>query len=493
MPRLPFNPDEMRGPERTEPMVPRGAPDDAIGVRDLAERIDRALRDGLPTRICVVGEISGFTDRTHWYFSLKDEEAVVSCVMFAAAARRADFAPENGQAVVARGRIEFYARQGRTQLYVERLEPLGAGDLDARFRALCAELKDLGWFDPQRKRPLPRFPRRVAIVTSRTGAALQDVLKTMATRCATVDAALVDAKVQGAAAAPGIAKALDWLSAHHETLGIDAVILTRGGGSMEDLWAFNEREVGEAVLRCAVPVVAAIGHETDTTIAELVADERASTPTQAAMRLTPDRVALAEQIDQLGARARAALARRWKEDRRFIESAPRRLALGLRHALADRRHRLERQGTRLARNRPEALYAARRSRVERLESRLRHAIGQRVAAFDPEAARRELDRSMRRLHRSRTERLDSLEREMIVVGPMHVLARGYSVTTDDAGRAVRSARDVKEGQAIETRVADGAFRSTVGESRQAPGQAPSPLPPRRRRRKASDPDQMGLF
>ena len=522
MSRLPFDPEKMRGPKPAGAKA--GMPADAIGVSELAERIDQALRGSFRERVKVFGEISGFSDRTHWYFSLKDEGAVVSCVMFASAARRAGFTPENGQAVVATGRVEFYGKQGRTQLYVEGLTPVGAGELELRYRALCDELRGLGWFDVQRKRPLPRFPRRLGVVTSRTGAALQDVLDTVRRRCPAVEVALVDVRVQGEAAAPEIARALRWLSSHHQSLAIDAVILTRGGGSMEDLWAFNERAVAQAVLECAIPVVAAIGHETDTTIAELVADERAATPTQAAMRLTPDRVSLHEQLDQLGARLRAVLGRQVRHDRsrveglarraffadprsvvvagaRSLEATARRLGQALRHQVSRDRVRLERAGTRLARNRPEAVFSTRRARVERAEHRLGHSMRVRLAAFDPEEAGVELRRATERLLRSQGERLDALERELIVVGPQHVLARGYSVTTDAHGRAIRSARDVRSGQVVDTRVSDGSFRSTVGDGAASgagegePDRAP--LPPRRRPRgrgrRADDPDQLGLF
>ncbi|MEO1130194.1 MAG: exodeoxyribonuclease VII large subunit, partial [Planctomycetota bacterium] len=180
MARLPFNPKKMAGPPSRDAPDSSGHPGDTPwSVRDLATHIGRALQSGLPTRVRVVGEVSNPNNRSHWYFSLKDEDAVVSCVMFASDARRSPAEPEPGQRVLATGRIDFYARQGRTQLYVEKLELLGAGALEAQFRALCEELRGLGWFDAERKRPLPPFPRRVCVITSRTGAALQDVLDTM--------------------------------------------------------------------------------------------------------------------------------------------------------------------------------------------------------------------------------------------------------------------------------------------------------------------------
>jgi len=324
--------------------------------------------------------------------------------------------------------------------------------------------------------------------------------------------------VQGDGATGQITRALRRLSRDHETLGVDAIILTRGGGSLEDLWAFNEREVAQAVLECAIPVVAAIGHETDTTIAELVADERCATPTQAAMRLTPDATALGEQVDQLARRMTVLVGRQLRQDRIRVENAARRPLFAdpqslvlrarrtserakadslrvLRHHLGAARLRLERNARRLGMHRPEAVYAARRSLLREETRRLERALAGRMRAFEPEAARVRLGGAMRALLDRLGERVDALERELIVVGPANVLARGYSVTTRADGAVVRSTSDARAGEVIETRVADGSFRSTVGEGAQsAPRGEPAKLPPRRRRpRRAPDPDQMGLF
>ncbi|TVQ59231.1 MAG: exodeoxyribonuclease VII large subunit [Phycisphaerales bacterium] len=478
-----FDPSKMAA----QPGAPAPAASDVpISITRLAALIDGALRAGVPAPVRVRGEVSGFNDRTHWWFNLKDEDAVVSCVMFASAAKRAGFVPENGQEVVARGRIEHYAKQGKTQLYIDKMEPAGAGALEMRFRALCEEIRSLGWFDVERKRPPAWFPRRVAVVTSRTGAALQDVLDTMRKRCPGVGVVLVDVMVQGAHAAPQIAAAIRRVSDEHERLGVDTMIVTRGGGSMEDLWAFNERVVAEAIVRSAVPVVAAIGHETDTTIAELVADERCATPTQAAMRCTPDRTALAQQVDQHARRLRAAL----------------------RSGVNARRARLERASARLSRSRPEAVYAARRERVARLRTLLRDALHERARAFDADRAQERLDRALRDARGRAASRLDAAARTLDMVGPVNVLRRGYSVTLRADGRAVRAPGDVRQGDAIETRLATGSLRSIVAPPGSLPPETPrgpdaspgSPpasnpaRPARRRKRKPpTEPPTMDLF
>ncbi len=463
-----------------------------LTVSQLASVIDRSLRVGVPKPVRVSGEISGFRDRTHWWFDLKDENAVISCVMFQSGARKAGFVPTNGQEVVASGRVEFYEKQGKTQLYVESLKPVGVGELELRYRALCEELRGLGWFEIARKRPLPWFPRRIAVVTSRTGAALQDVLNTMNRRCPAVGAAIVDVRVQGDRAAEEVAAAVDWISREHEAMGVDAVIVTRGGGSMEDLWAFNERVVAEAIVRCSIPVVAAIGHETDTTIAELVADERCATPTQAAMRLTPDRASLDEQLIQLRrrlgtslrsglrleiARVRAIIANPvFANPRLTVARAVERVDRAeseLRRALRERIHasslRLERLASRVHAGRPEAVHSARLVKADELEARLRAA--------------------MRRTIERRADRLVGYTRELDAVGPMQVLSRGFSVTLDSNGRAVRDPAQVAAGESIDTRVLGGVIRSTVA------GARAEPLTTRTKRRpRTDDPaDQMDLF
>ena len=519
MGRLPFDPDKMVGPARPDAGAER---DRAVSVSDLARLISGALAESMPRRVRVRGEISGFNDRTHWYFSLKDESAVVSCVMFASAAAKAGFRPEHGAAVLAEGRVEFYAKQGRTQLYVDRLEPVGEGALEARFRALCDELRAAGWFDAERKRPVPAFPRRVAVLTSRTSAAWQDVLDTARRRCPAVELALVDVLVQGEGAAPGIASALGWVGREAERLGIDALLLTRGGGSLEDLWAFNDRGLAEAIVRSPVPVVAAVGHESDTTIAELVADLRCATPTQAAMALTPDAGALAEQTEQSGRRLELLLARALERASQRLDAAARRPAFadptrlvsvprerlagsaragraGLRHRLDRARLRLERAGAGLARARPEAVFAARAAALGTLEHALARSMRARLRAFDADHAKRRLARAARSSVEARAERLDALQRELIVIGPAHVLSRGYSVTTDADGRVVRSTGDAAPGQRVRTLVADGTFESVVeGDAPGAPVTGtPAPAPPRTRRRRkprpGDDPGQMGLF
>ncbi len=486
-----------------------------LTVSQLSARIEGVLRDHFSASVRVVGEVTGFRDRTHWYFDIKDEAAVANCVMFQSAARRAPLVPENGMQVVVRGRVEYYAKQGRVTLVVDSLEPVGSGALDLAFRRLVEEVRELGWLDPQRKRPVPRFPRRIAVVTSRSAAALQDVLVTMKARCPAVQVILADTRVQGDGAAAEIAAVIRQLSEHHEALGIDALLVTRGGGSKEDLWCFNERVVAEAIVGCAVPVVAAIGHETDVTLAELVADERCATPTQAAMRLTPETSELVRQLDSMRQRLDGYARRAVVMDRRRLETAAQRPMFrdpasivrrsaetlddaGERLAAATER-RVEVAGSdlaliaaRLERHRPASVNAARGVQLAALEHRLTAAAAASLAGTDVEGLGARLVRAANLAWSSRAARLDALERELKAVSPLRVLDRGFSVTMSADGRVVRTAGQVRPGERLTTRLADGQVESVVDGGGAAP--AARAMPPRAekpRRRAREEPDLFG--
>lgn len=462
--RLPFDPAKLQPRVRTETAAP-------LTVSQLAARIETALKQGIPDAVRVAGEVSGFRERTHWYFDLKDGTSVINCVMFASAAKRAGFTPAVGQQVVAKGRIDFYAPGGKVSFVLDSLEPAGAGALELQLRRLLEEVKALGWTDPERKRPLPFFPRRVAVVTSKSGAALQDVLVTMRRRCPAVDVLLVDARMQGEAAVPEIVGAIAHVSKHHARLGVDALLVTRGGGSMEDLWCFNDRRVAQAIVECAVPVVAAIGHETDTTIAELVADERCATPTQAAMRLTPDRDALAQQLDAEQARLRLLMARRidslgkhvallartpiFASPAEYIAGAAeqvthaeRHLTSAVRARMMNARQDVAQHAMRMERGRPTAVLAQLREKLRSAERELMRAMHARVA-------------------RDHTA-LSAVQRTLEAVSPQRVLERGYSVTLRADGRVVRKPGDVQAGDELLTRLAEGQVASRVSGSREAP-------------------------
>jgi exodeoxyribonuclease VII large subunit len=354
----------------------------------------------------------------------------------------------DGMQVVVTGRVDYYDAQGNIQLYVDMIEPVGQGALELRLRQLIEELRGLGYFDPAHKLPLPAMPTRIAVVTSRSGAALQDVINTAHRRWAGCRLYLYDVRVQGEQAAGEIAQAMQRLSKHGRKLGIEAIILTRGGGSIEDLWAFNERFVADAVYRCTLPIVAAIGHETDTTVAELVADMRCATPTQAAMTLVPDRESLEHQVHQAGQRLALMLRRR-------VEHAEHRLAAASRHALF---------------RRPQRLVELASQRLDDTARRLHTAMPRRLA--------------------SEASRLEALGRQLGAVSPTSVLERGYSYTLGPDGKLLRHAGDTRAGDRLTTVLADGRVGSVVeGEA----GGMPTPLRPRPRKRSSQNEAGPGLF
>ena len=438
-------------------------PSTPLSVTQLSELVSGVI-DGLPKKMVVRGQVSGFRTPRHWYFDLKDDNAVVSCVAWQGAASRFGLEPTDGQEVVVTVSANYWAKGGKLSFVVEKIEQVGVGALEVRFRQLVAEIRELGWFDDARKRPLPRFPKRVAIVTSRSGAALQDVLVTMASRCSAIPVLLVDARVQGPDAPDDIAAASREVGARADELNVDVLLVTRGGGSMEDLWAFNEKVVAQAIVQCPIPVIAAIGHETDTTIAELVADVRASTPTQAATRLAPDAESVTEQLDQYGARLRSLVVR-------MVRSEQQRLASAARHPFFARPGTWIETGRANLIDSEEAIGAAMHGLLAALERKVAD-LGRELDHQSPSTRidrqgemlgtfRASLERAIGKAIASKVAGVDSAERALRAIGPLRVLDRGYSITHRVDGSVLRSASTVGPGEVLHTRLADGTLRSVV--------------------------------
>jgi len=525
--RLPFNPDRMKSKQTGKragnggdkpPASVLDSKDEQtpLSVSQLATRIDHSIKSGISGSIAVVGEISSLSHRTHYYFSLKDDRSVIGAVVFASAASRMGYVPKHGDSVVARGRVEFYAPSGRVSLIVTSLTPVGAGALEQQLKARMEELRSKGWFDPANKQPLPIFPHKVAVVTSKDGAAVADVIDTFSKRCQGIELLIVDVRVQGDQARGQVSKAIELLNVNSERFGIDAILLTRGGGSLEDLWAFNELEVARAIYQSSLPVVAAIGHETDTTVAELVADERCATPTQAAMRLSPDREAMREQLDSVRSRLDRNLHSELRYERQRLNTlAGARSISDPSQLIGIHRDRLSRDFDRL-RARTESLIAKSRSGLDRTAIRLaRHqpAAAQARREEQLKLVSYQLSKAISRAVRDRKEDLLSITRELHAIGPAQVIARGYSVSAHSDGSLIRSVGDVNAGDQIVTTLADGKIYSNVSlgdspqaESKHEPPKAeqqselaqPTKAPKRSSRKSrtksdATNPDQMGLF
>ena len=411
----------------------------AVSVGELTRRIKKVLDDNL-RYVWVAGEISNFKTYPsgHLYFTLKDDEAQISCAMWKGFAGRLDFEPENGQQVLAYGRVDVYVPRGQYQLVVERMEPRGAGALALRFEQLKKKLEAEGLFDPGRKRPLPMLPRAIAIVTSPVGAAIQDMLRTLSSRCPVVDVFLYPVRVQGEGSADEIAAAIGHLNLWRPDL--DVMIVGRGGGSIEDLWAFNEEAVARAIFKSRIPVVSAVGHETDTTISDFVADVRAKTPTDAAVLVVPKLTDVLGSLEDFDSKLRRALRSRAELARSVLE--------GFRtsHALME----------------PAALAGRHGQRLDELHARLGVGLKATVSAARERLAvmERTMSSELGHLAKATRERTEGVARHLEAVSPVAVLGRGYSITRHE-GRVVRKPADVKPGDAIDTRLGEGTIRSRV--------------------------------
>ena len=445
--------------------TPRESPE-PISVTQASRMVVRALDDALPGTMRIRGEISGLTIRNgHWFFSLRDSDSSIDAVMWASQARVNSHRPVDGDSVLVTGRIGHWPRGGRTRLEARRLEPDGEGDLRAAFLKLCRELRELGWFDESAKKPLPSWPSRVAVVTSAQGAAVTDVVATARSRFPATALIVVDVRVQGPSAAGEVSAAIRRLDQSAGTLGLDAIIVTRGGGSAEDLEAFNQREVAQAVHDASTPVVAAIGHESDTSIIELVADARASTPTQAVTILLPDRNDVLERFDSLFnrlVRACGVLVESGREQARTFED---RLLLACRVRSRHSSIALDGLARRLFASRPDRLVKARMLQVAQLEQRLnRSAAGVVRQLPSPSLLKESLDTSLGRHLARLRNRIYAFDRTMAAIDPQAVLDRGYSLTMDSQGRAIRSIEGLEPGEMLETRIADGSIRSRIESS-----------------------------
>ena len=368
--------------------------------------------------IWVQGEVSNFSRPSsgHVYFTLKDTSASLRCVMWRNAAMRQQFLPREGDAVRVHGSLGIYEAGGQYQLYADLIRPAGEGDLYKEFLRLKARLEEEGLFDPSRKRPVPRWPQIIGIVTSPTGAALQDMLNTLRRRYPLARVVLAPVPVQGVEAPPAIAAAMEALN---HKVRPDVILLARGGGSIEDLWAFNDERVARAITASDAPVITGVGHETDFTIADFVCDLRAPTPTGAAVLATPDRADLLIMLNEL----------------------KQRLQLTVQEVMSNPRWSLDNLTGRLRLKSPRWRLLSDQQRLDEISRRAGVALEHHL----------ELQHA----------RLAALEQRLESLGPLSVMRRGYAVVTRADGRMVHSTRQVASGDELNVRVSDGAFQVQV--------------------------------
>lgn len=449
-------PDE-RGPGHTPPV---------LTVSSLNRMARSLLEDGFPS-VTVEAEISNLATPAsgHWYLTLKDERAQIRCAMFRNRNRSVRFRPANGMQVTVRGRLSLYEARGDYQLILDSMEEAGAGALQRAFEALKHRLGDEGLFNADRKRPLPARCHHVGVITSRTGAALQDILTVFNRRFPLMRITVFPVPVQGEEAPAAIVRALQLANRRREELHLDALLVGRGGGSLEDLQAFNEESVARAIADSTLPVVSAVGHETDTSISDFVADVRAPTPTAAAELMSPDGAALAQRFHQAERRLQSAVRQTLSRRAEQVRSLLRRLRHPGRQ-LQEQAQRLDGLEQRLQR--------ALRQQIERHRTALDHRH-RRLLLQDPRARiaqRKEHNNQLRqRLRRAmldgletRRNRLEQLGHTLDAVSPLQTLARGYSITTDARGTLVRDSTALKPGDRLTTRLARGHVHSIVEES-----------------------------
>ncbi|WP_213199816.1 exodeoxyribonuclease VII large subunit [Citrobacter koseri] len=414
-------------------------------------------------QVWISGEISNFTQPAsgHWYFTLKDDTAQVRCAMFRNSNRRVTFRPQHGQQVLVRANITLYEPRGDYQIIIESMQPAGEGLLQQKYELLKAKLQAEGLFDQQYKQPLPSPAYCVGVITSKTGAALHDILHVLKRRDPSLPVIIYPTAVQGDDAPGQIVRAIERANARNEC---DVLIVGRGGGSLEDLWSFNDERVARAIFASRIPVVSAVGHETDVTIADFVADLRAPTPSAAA----------------------EIVSRNQQELLRQIQSAQQRLGMAMDYYLANRNRRFTQLFHRLQQQHPQLRLARQQTMLERLRQRMNFALDNQLkrAASRQQRVLQRLNQQnpQPRIYRAQTriqqleyrlaenvrarlsatrERFGNAVTHLEAVSPLSTLARGYSVTTATDGKVLKQTRQVKAGDVLTTRLSDGWVESEV--------------------------------
>ena len=432
----------------------------ALSVSELNHQA-RHLLEASFMQVWVEGELSGFSRPSsgHWYFSLKDRKCQIRCAMFRGFNQRVKEIPKEGEQIRIRGKVTLYENRGDFQIIVEHIEPAGLGALQQAFEELKRKLQQEGLFDTARKKPLPTTPRHIGVITSPTGAAIHDILTVLARRCPAIPVTLYPTAVQGQAATADIVRAIDRATRHGVA---DVLVIGRGGGSLEDLWCFNEGAVARAIAACPLPTVSAVGHEVDVTIADFVADLRAPTPSAAAEKISPDQQDWLRQLRERELRLTGAASRALKRMETRLEHLAARLR-DPRRELMEKAQRMDELDLRLGK--------AMKQRLERDKVRAEH-IGQRLRMQSPakrlDESQKNISQLSDRLARvagqaitRRQDRLEHLAQTLHVVSPLATLGRGYAIVQQESGEIVRQARDLQPGDRITARVASGHLAASV--------------------------------
>ena len=432
----------------------------ALTVSELNHQARHLLESSF-MQVWVEGELSSFARPSsgHWYFSLKDKKCQIRCAMFRGANQRLRDIPKEGDQIRIRGKVTLYENRGDFQIIVEHLEPAGLGPLQQAFDALKLKLQNEGLFDPARKKPLPHPPRHIGVVTSPTGAAIHDILTVLARRCPAIPVTLYPTAVQGQAATADIVRAIEQAQRHNVA---DVLIIGRGGGSLEDLWCFNEEAVARAIAACSIPTVSAVGHEVDVTIADFVADLRAPTPSAAAEKISPDQRDWLRRLVEQETRLAQATRRQLQRLQTQLDHLHARLR-DPRRELQEKAQRMDELEIRL--------HQSMRQRLERHQVRAEH-LYQRLSTQSPRQTlsraneqvaqlQQRLTMGMQQSLKHQGERLEHLAQTLNLVSPLATLGRGYAIVKDEEDRIVRRADQLSPGQSIAAHLGQGRIQAEV--------------------------------
>lgn len=440
-------------------------PGRVLSVKDLNRYIRMKMEgDSRLSDVWIRGEISNFTHHSsgHMYFTLKDEGSRIRAIMFATHNQRLPFIPKEGSRVIARGNVSVYERDGQYQFYAVQMQPDGIGSLYLAYEQLKSKLEEEGFFAAERKRPLPRYPKTIGVITSPTGAAVRDIMITIRRRYPQARAILYPVLVQGKGAAPSIVKAIRTMNDMAEA---DVLIVGRGGGSLEELWAFNEEIVARAIYQSDIPVISAVGHETDFTIADFVADLRAATPTAAAELAVPSSAELRGQLVQRQRQLNQGLQQRLKRSRERLISLQRSPVLvHPRRYMLQHAERLDMLSQRLQGNLKSRLSLVRQRQKSLHQGLIRYnpRTQAEFAARRKDQANRQLMNAMQSIMKSKVSQLQTEMRHLDALSPLKIMSRGYSLVYDEAEqKLVKSIEDVQLGDLVNVRVSDGQLQCQV--------------------------------
>lgn len=436
-----------------------------LSIKDLNRYIRMKLEsDSLMQDVWVRGEISNFTHHSsgHMYFTLKDADSRIKSIMFASQNQRLAFRPKEGTRVIARGNVSVYERDGQYQFYATHMQPDGIGSLYLAYEQLKKKLDEEGLFAAERKKPLPKFPKAIGVITSPTGAAVRDIMITLRRRYPTVPILIYPVLVQGTQAGASIVKAINAMNRHNE---VDVLIVGRGGGSLEELWAFNEEIVARAIYASAIPIISAVGHETDFTIADFVADLRAATPTAAAELAVPHHLELKQHMRRLEQRLEQALAMRVRQERDRLGRLTRSpFFVHPRKYLLQHAERLDRLSEQLQ-YRMNGLIGRADDRFTKLQHRIMRRNPNEQVIFARkrvDSETKQLLQAMQGIVKEQKLKLMTGMKQLDALSPLKVMSRGYSLVYDEQDqRLIKSLSDVQPGDMVHVKVSDGQLECQV--------------------------------